>query len=46
MNIEIKVIRGHWTVNGNRLSEMNYTEQKFLGEFFQYIREQSNLRIK
>jgi len=38
MKMEIKIENGKLTVNGNTLSEMNYSEKKFLNNYIQEVR--------
>lgn len=36
--MEIKIIKGKLTVNGNTLSQMNYNEKRFLNNYIQDIK--------
>lgn len=38
MKMEIKIIKGKLTVNGNTLSQMNYNEKRFLNNYIQYVK--------
>ena len=38
--MEIKLIKGRWTVNGKTLAELTISEKELLNQFFKILKQQ------